>query len=100
MDPLFLVPIMTTKMGFDLTFFFSKNVSLSLAERQQLQRAQQLKFLKDQGLIKDEMEVRGGAGVSPRNVPGSDANSSVTSVSYATTSVSYPGAKPKRKSTS
>jgi hypothetical protein len=45
------------------------NVSLSLADRQALQRAQQLKFLKEQGLISEEKDVRGGAGVgSPRAV--------------------------------
>ena len=41
--------------------------SLSLAERQALQRAQQLKFLKEQGLINHEKQVKGGAGAkSPR----------------------------------
>ena len=60
--------------------------NLSLAERQQLQRAQQLKFLKDQGLIRDENEVRGGAGASPKNPAGGDCNSSVTSISYSSLS--------------
>ena len=56
---------------------------MSLAERQQLQRAQQLKFLKDQGLINNENEVRGGAGAaspSSKNAAG-DSNSSVASFS-------------------
>lgn len=56
---------------------------MSLAERQQLQRAQQLKFLKDQGLIRDENEVRGGAGASPKTPAGADSNSSVTSMSFS-----------------
>ena len=42
--------------------FHVQNVSLSLADRQALQRQQQLKFLKSQGLIDKESEVRGGAG--------------------------------------
>ena len=36
---------------------------MSLQERQVLQRAKQLAFLKEQGLIKDESNLRGGAGV-------------------------------------
>ncbi|KAG7360049.1 PH domain containing protein [Nitzschia inconspicua] len=40
----------------------STNVSLSLAQRQALQRAQQMKFLKEQGLIRTETELKGGAG--------------------------------------
>jgi hypothetical protein len=39
-----------------------QNVSLSLAQRQALQRAQQMKFLKEQGLINNEKDVKGGAG--------------------------------------
>eukprot|EP00980_Cylindrotheca_fusiformis_P005619 scaffold1184_cov132-Cylindrotheca_fusiformis.AAC.40 len=42
----------------------AKTKGLTLAERQQLQRERQLKFLKHQGLINDEKEVRGGASVS------------------------------------
>lgn len=37
---------------------------LTLAERQALQRQRQMKFLKGQGLINDESEVRGGASVA------------------------------------
>mmetsp|Transcript_11428 Transcript_11428/g.27638 ORF Transcript_11428/g.27638 Transcript_11428/m.27638 type:complete len:869 (-) Transcript_11428:44-2650(-) len=37
---------------------------LSLAERQALQRQRQMKFLKGQGLINDEKDVRGGASVA------------------------------------
>ena len=43
----------------------SDSVSLSgmsLQERSQLQRDKQLRFLREQGLIKDEADVRGGAG--------------------------------------
>jgi hypothetical protein len=50
---------------FSPIFFFScltQSVSLSLAERKKLQRAQQLRFLKEQGLIKNEQDVKGGAG--------------------------------------
>lgn len=45
-------------------------MSLSLAERQKIQREQQLRFLKEQGLIKNENDVRGGAG-SDASVTGS-----------------------------
>jgi hypothetical protein len=38
--------------------------NLSLAERSQIQRAKQLNFLKNQGLIREESEIRGGAGAS------------------------------------
>ncbi|KAL3943780.1 MAG: hypothetical protein SGBAC_002152 [Bacillariaceae sp.] len=37
---------------------------LTLAERQALQRQRQMKFLKGQGIINDEKEVRGGASVA------------------------------------
>ncbi|KAL3938508.1 MAG: hypothetical protein SGARI_001721 [Bacillariaceae sp.] len=46
----------------------STTVSMSLAQRQALQRAQQVKFLKDQGLINKEEDVRGGAGSDSRSV--------------------------------
>mmetsp|Transcript_7683 Transcript_7683/g.18518 ORF Transcript_7683/g.18518 Transcript_7683/m.18518 type:complete len:930 (+) Transcript_7683:77-2866(+) len=46
----------------------STSASLSLADRQALQRAQQLKFLKDQGLINKESDVRGGAGGDAQSV--------------------------------
>mmetsp|Transcript_22511 Transcript_22511/g.53132 ORF Transcript_22511/g.53132 Transcript_22511/m.53132 type:complete len:961 (+) Transcript_22511:300-3182(+) len=46
----------------------STSVSLSLADRQALQRAQQLKFLKEQGLITKESDVRGGAGGDAQSV--------------------------------
>jgi hypothetical protein len=45
----------------------AKLKGLTLAERQQLQRDRQMKFLKHQGLINDEKEVRGGASVSSSN---------------------------------
>ena len=45
-------------------------MSLSLAERQKIQREQQLKFLKDQGLIRNEKDVKAGAG-SDASVSGS-----------------------------
>jgi cyanophycinase-like exopeptidase len=38
---------------------------ISLRERQAMQRAKQLAFLKEQGLIKEESNLRGGAGASP-----------------------------------
>jgi hypothetical protein len=70
--------------------------ALSLAERQLFQRAQQLKFLKDQGLIKNEQDVRGGAGVtSPRD---KDAGS-VASLSFPGTGVNFPGSGSKQKRT-
>lgn len=46
----------------------STNVSLSLVERQALQRAHQLQFLKEQGLINKESEVKGGAGGDTNSV--------------------------------
>lgn len=51
---------------------------MSLAERQAFQRQQQLKFLKAQGLINNDKEVPGGAGVkSPKMDP--DGAASVAS---------------------
>jgi hypothetical protein len=68
---------------------------LSLADRQQFQRSQQLKFLKDQGLIKNEQDVRGGAGVtSPRDLAGP-----VSSPSFPATGVNFPGSGSKQKRT-
>lgn len=55
-----------------------QNASLSLAERQALQRAQQLKFLKAQGLINNEKQVRGGAGAQSPKLE-NDGTSSVAS---------------------
>jgi len=46
----------------------STKVSLSLAERQALQRARQLNFLKEQGLINKESDVKGGAGGDTNSV--------------------------------
>ncbi|OEU18933.1 hypothetical protein FRACYDRAFT_260614 [Fragilariopsis cylindrus CCMP1102] len=46
----------------------STNVSLSLVERRALQRAQQVKFLKKQGLINKESDVKGGAGGDTNSV--------------------------------
>lgn len=46
----------------------SMGANLSLADRQALQRAQQLKFLKEQGLINKESDVRGGAGGDGQSV--------------------------------
>jgi hypothetical protein len=46
----------------------STNISLTLSQRQALQRAQQMKFLKEQGLIRDENDVKGGAGSDSRSV--------------------------------
>jgi hypothetical protein len=45
--------------------------TLSLAERQQIQRAKQIAFLKEQGLLKDPEALRGGAGASPAKQPSS-----------------------------
>lgn len=58
---------------------------MSLAERQAYQRQKQLQFLKDQGLIKDETDVRGGAGAA------SPDTRSVVSGGAAETTVSFPG---------
>lgn len=60
------------------SFSVSQTASLSLAERQALQRAQQLKFLKDQGLINNAEQVRGGAGAQSPRVD-NDGTSSVSS---------------------
>jgi len=46
----------------------STKVSLSLVERQALQRARQLNFLKEQGLINKESDVKGGAGSDTNSV--------------------------------
>lgn len=46
----------------------AKAKGLSLAQRQQLQRERQMKFLKHQGIINDEKEVRGGASVASSNI--------------------------------
>jgi hypothetical protein len=46
----------------------STNISLTLSQRQALQRAQQMRFLKEQGLIRDENDVKGGAGSDSRSV--------------------------------
>ena len=51
-----------------IIFFFPFSQSLSLAERQALQRQKQLDFLKKQGLINKESEVRGGAGGDSQSV--------------------------------
>jgi hypothetical protein len=70
--------------------------TVSLAERQQFQRAQQLRFLKDQGLIKNEQDVRGGAGVaSPREKD----SGSVASLPFPTTGVNFPGSGSKQNRT-
>ena len=50
---------------FSTVFLFCASKNLSLQERSALQRAKQLQFLKEQGLIKNEQDVRGGAGASP-----------------------------------
>lgn len=52
----------------DHSSVISATKSLSLADRQALQRAQQLKFLKEQGLIKKESDVLGGAGTDAQSV--------------------------------
>ncbi|KAL3909623.1 MAG: hypothetical protein SGILL_008015, partial [Bacillariaceae sp.] len=46
----------------------STNVSMSLAQRQALQRAQQMKFLKEQGLINKDEDVKAGAGSDSKSV--------------------------------
>jgi len=43
----------------------SETSGISLQERQAIQRAKQLAFLKEQGLIKNESNLRGGAGATP-----------------------------------
>lgn len=48
--------------NFSLTLYVSFLQNLSLQERSQLQRDKQLRFLREQGLIKDASDVKGGAG--------------------------------------
>lgn len=43
--------------------------NLTLAQRSQLQRAMQVQFLKEQGLIANENDVKGGASLSGNNTP-------------------------------
>jgi len=62
---------------------------MSLAERQALQRAKQLEFLKGRGLIKDETEVRGGAGASPSCDTSSVASTNISGA--AGSAISFPG---------
>ena len=63
---------------------------MTLQERQALQRAKQLQFLKEQGLIKDEAEVKGGAGAASPSFDTSSVTS--TNVSgHAGSIVSFPG---------
>jgi hypothetical protein len=59
-----------------------KNVSLSLAERQALQRAQQLKFLKEQGLI-NPVPPAGAAVKTPGTPSVSEAGSPIVSNPFA-----------------
>ena len=66
-----------------LTHLIFKNQNLSLAERSQLQRAKQLSFLKNQGLIRDDSEIKGGAGAAS---VASDGNGSVVSVTRSNVS--------------
>jgi hypothetical protein len=66
---------------------------LSLQERSRLQRAKQLEFLKNQGLIKNEQDLRGGAGASPSET-GSVGSSNV---SFPRSAVSFPGTKRNRR---
>lgn len=42
----------------------TEKTNLSLHERQQIQRAKQMKFLKENGMIKQETDLRGGAGAA------------------------------------
>ncbi|CAB9514228.1 expressed unknown protein [Seminavis robusta] len=59
---------------------------LSLKERQQMQRAKQLQFLKDQGLIKDEVKD----GASPSFDAGSVASTHLSSSGQVDSNVSSP----------
>jgi hypothetical protein len=60
---------------------------MSLAERQAYQRQKQLQFLKDQGLIEDAADVRGGAGASPSET----GSTSSVGGAPAESAVSFPG---------
>lgn len=60
---------------------------MTLAERQAYQRQKQLQFLKDQGLIKDDNDVRGGAGAASPSETGSISSAG----GPAGSSVSFPG---------
>jgi hypothetical protein len=42
----------------------SESTTLSLSERQQFQRAKQIAFLKEQGLLKNAVRMKGGAGAA------------------------------------
>jgi len=53
---------------------------LSLQERSQLQRDKQLRFLREQGLIQDESDVKGGAGALD-NVSVTSSNKSPSKLS-------------------
>ena len=58
-------------------FFLLAPQNISLTERSQLQRAKQLQFLRNQGLIREDSEIRGGAGAASVT---DDGNTSVASV--------------------
>jgi len=66
---------------------------LSLQERSQLLRAKQLQFLKEQGLIKDEQDVRGGAGASPGKGNSDTASVASTGISLPRSTASLPGSR-------
>ena len=53
---------------------------MSLADRQALQRKQQMKFLKEQGLINKESDLRGGAGGDAQSENSKSSRARVTAL--------------------
>ena len=65
-----------------------KEAEIPLHIRQKLQREKQLAFLKQQGIIDDEKQIRGGAGASPVKENGTGGNLNRKSPSAASISSS------------
>lgn len=68
----------------------SHHSGLSLHERQKLQRAKQLAFLKQQGIIQKDDEVRGGAGGGSGNSVSSSPSTWIDSTVSLTTTTTNP----------
>ena len=69
----------------------STNVSIPLAQRQVLQRAQQMQFLKEKGLIKKDSDVKGGAGAASPSPKKGRRGSRRDSDSGSVHSITFPG---------
>jgi hypothetical protein len=77
-----------------ILFFFlhiTPQPALSLAERQKIQRAKQLEFLQEQGLIKSKSEVAQSATTGSSTVDDGNTSVSSTNMSYAKAAASLPG---------